>query len=545
MTPSKYQSAIYDFMEYGEGDFVVNAVAGSGKTTTLQEGVNRLPRQVQVKTWLTAFNKHIKEELEHRQSMGRIPRGVTIQTIHSQGYTALLRHFKPRNKGQWVWDGKYRRLNRLAWEMSDLPQHLRRGSEYMDARYASQELIKFCQCTLTEPTLENLAVLSAHFGVTPPPSVYRQYMTDVVSNAITWGANGAPVPDEEHDDRTYHPAETVSYSDMVYLPAINPAICMPQYSLILADEAQDLNAAQLALVMRCRAPGGRIGFVGDRHQAIYGFTGSDCKSIETIIEKTNATELPLSICYRCPRKVVELAKRLVPEIEPAENALPGVVESVSQGSLVSMAVNRYRENPQGSQYLLLCRINAPLVGTAYELVRQRVPVRITGKDIAEHILSHLEDIVEMDGYSDDEFLDWLSRYQTRKNASLAKSKNAEMLMDSLDDRLSCLRVVHDAVKVRLGRVTAGDLRQELGFLFSDSNRSGVVLSSVHKSKGLEADYVGILCPYLMPHPKAGDGWQYVQEANLAYVAITRAKKELYVAGEFGFPSLSQFSISKG
>jgi superfamily I DNA/RNA helicase len=62
---------------------------------------------------------------------------------------------------------------------------------------------------------------------------------------------------------------------------------------------------------------------------------------------------------------------------------------------------------------------------------------------------------------------------------------------------------------------------------------GTLLSSVHRAKGLEAKRVFILRPDLMPHPKAKSAWEKGQEANLEYVAITRAIEELvYVDGSF-------------
>jgi superfamily I DNA/RNA helicase len=53
-----------------------------------------------------------------------------------------------------------------------------------------------------------------------------------------------------------------------------------------------------------------------------------------------------------------------------------------------------------------------------------------------------------------------------------------------------------------------------------------MLSTIHKAKGLENDRIFFLCPELIPSKYATQPWQYEQEANLKYVAITRAKQEL-------------------
>jgi superfamily I DNA/RNA helicase len=69
-----------------------------------------------------------------------------------------------------------------------------------------------------------------------------------------------------------------------------------------------------------------------------------------------------------------------------------------------------------------------------------------------------------------------------------------------------------------------DLKNKVKMIFSDK-LDGIVLSTVHKSKGLEADRVFIARPDKMPLPTK-KAWQYQQEMNLKYVAITRAKYEL-------------------
>jgi len=70
-----------------------------------------------------------------------------------------------------------------------------------------------------------------------------------------------------------------------------------------------------------------------------------------------------------------------------------------------------------------------------------------------------------------------------------------------------------------------ELVHKIEGLFSDEIE-GVVCSSVHRAKGLEADRVFIIRRDLMPHPMAQSPWELVQEKNLEYVAITRSKNEL-------------------
>jgi superfamily I DNA/RNA helicase len=68
-------------------------------------------------------------------------------------------------------------------------------------------------------------------------------------------------------------------------------------------------------------------------------------------------------------------------------------------------------------------------------------------------------------------------------------------------------------------------------MFSDNDDYNlpnvVTLSSIHKSKGLEFSRTFILgMAQFQPSKYATQDWMKVQEDNLAYVAITRAKDAL-------------------
>ena len=63
-------------------------------------------------------------------------------------------------------------------------------------------------------------------------------------------------------------------------------------------------------------------------------------------------------------------------------------------------------------------------------------------------------------------------------------------------------------------------------LFADADPSSrIVCSSIHRAKGLERERVFVWEPGIMP---MGEG---IQERNLAYVAITRAKRELWLVDD--------------
>ena len=61
---SKYQLDIFDYIEHGQGHLVVEAAAGSGKTSTLVKSLELIPETKKI--LLTAFNTDIVKELEKK-----------------------------------------------------------------------------------------------------------------------------------------------------------------------------------------------------------------------------------------------------------------------------------------------------------------------------------------------------------------------------------------------------------------------------------------------------------------------------------------------
>lgn len=88
-TPSKNQQDFYDFIINSDKNAVIDAVAGSGKTTTLVESTKLIPKD---KTLLfTAFNKSIAKELKERVN----GENITVSTVHGLGYNILSSYFNP------------------------------------------------------------------------------------------------------------------------------------------------------------------------------------------------------------------------------------------------------------------------------------------------------------------------------------------------------------------------------------------------------------------------------------------------------------------
>ena len=109
------------------------------------------------------------------------------------------------------------------------------------------------------------------------------------------------------------------------------------------------------------------------------------------------------------------------------------------------------------------------------------------------------------------------QYNYQRLVKLNKVNQAQ----SLEDKFECIRIF--ATKAS----TVGGIIAEIKRVFDGNEKGEIMLSTVHKAKGLEADNVYILATERMPHPKATD---MREEMNICYVTITRAKKNLYYCG---------------
>jgi superfamily I DNA/RNA helicase len=113
----------------------------------------------------------------------------------------------------------------------------------------------------------------------------------------------------------------------------------------------------------------------------------------------------------------------------------------------------------------------------------------------------------------------LGEYKDREVSKLVRA-GKEKKADALIDKVETVHALADGIESVRG------LEHRIESIFSD-DKAGVVCSSVHRAKGLESERVTVYKPSLMPWPKTAPGtWQYEQEINLKYVALTRAKVEL-------------------
>jgi superfamily I DNA/RNA helicase len=261
--------------------------------------------------------------------------------------------------------------------------------------------------------------------------------------------------------------------------------------------------------------GGRVIAVGDPHQAIYGFTGADSDALELIKQDFNAIELPLTVSYRCPQNVVKFAQQWVSHIQAAPTAPEGTVAAVTMEDFL-------KRNDLKAGSAVLSRTNAPNVELAFRLIRQRVPCRIEGRDIAKSIVKMM---TRWKIKTTDQLQKKMSLHLEKETTKLLAAKK-EVQLARLQDTIETINVVIDECR-KAKEYTIDEAVTRINNLFGEDVKNVLVLSSIHKSKGREWETVFWLdrqgtCPSKWARQK----WQQEQEKNLQYVAATRAKSNL-------------------
>jgi DNA helicase-2/ATP-dependent DNA helicase PcrA len=504
--PSRFQDRIIEFVREERGNGVILATAGAGKTSTLVQVAACLPRGS--RSCFLAFGRDAASELARR-----LPPGTTAMTVHSLG-RATLRHALTRRGVELrrVDRGKYRRLV-LASALQPGQDAATAGSgRTVDAdgvEYADR-LCRLARLCLTEAgDRSELRRLALRFGLVPPAdSAAEARAHDLVPEVLRKGLGEA------------RQLGLTDFTDMLWLP-VELGLEPPRFDFVCVDEAQDYSALALAFTLRLVDPaaGGRLLFVGDPRQSVYGFAGAASDALERIVAAARARVLPLSISYRCPLRHVELARLMAPEIEAKPDAPAGRVFWITDAVLDRWA----REGD-----LILCRANAPLVATCLRLARAGRRAFVLGRDLARQ-LGHLAGRALPPGVADADrrLAEFAAAEASRLGMALAGRPGAESAVSERLDLMECLRFL---AKDGHGRDDAGGLAARIERAFA-SRDDAIVLSTIHRAKGKEADRVFILYPELMPAPYARTAEALRGEASVQFVALTRARRDLIFVSE--------------
>lgn len=249
------------------------------------------------------------------------------------------------------------------------------------------------------------------------------------------------------------------------------------------------------------------------HNSIYGFAGADSDSFNKFAQIPGIKQLPLSVCYRCSKRVVEEAQKIVPHIEWSPYASEGKVglasfEDIKDGDWV------------------LCRNTKPLVVLCIYLIKNKQKAYVKGDEMGKSMIHMLKTLNESKfTLAIDKLKHKLEQMKDKLYELGVINPEFNEQVISMKEKISIIRFLG------VGNNSVTKVLELLQNIFKN-DKQGIQLSTIHRVKGLENDKVFILCPELMPSKYAIQPWQQVQEQNLRYVAITRAKDQLYYITDY-------------
>ena len=499
--PSIYQQAIADFvLQVGKKiNLIIQAVAGSGKTTTIVWLVSLLSS---TKTILfLAFNKAIAVELTTRLATYR---NAQAKTFNSLGHGVWTRYIGKRfimlkpNKSQ-----------RILWDMFP-------SEKGEDGKFKQHPTV-----TKYGNFVTRLVGLAKNEGIgCLVPNELEQWQALIAKHDLTLDhkdatqEKGIELAQAVFAESIAQGRNVIDFDDQLFLPIFHGAK-FPRFDFVLVDEFQDTNKVQQAILVQLLEHGGQMVAVGDTHQAIYGFRGADAEAMQRARDTFNCHELPLSVSYRISKAVCAYAQKFVAHITTPDNAPQGKVKTLAS----------YTRDMFKSTDAIICRNVAPLVAFAYACIAQGISVKILGRKIGEDLAKLITKLAEGKTSSIDTLLDLISEYRNREVTRLT-SKGDALKAEGINDTCDCIVFLIDNL-TESNRTLAG-LIASIDNLFTDHNAGRLTLCTAHKSKGLEFPRVFILDKdTLMPSKYATQDWQIEQEKNLIYVAATRAMLELY------------------
>ncbi|MGW6454743.1 UvrD-helicase domain-containing protein [Streptomyces sp. NPDC055078] len=475
--PTPQQQRIIDACLAGQ-DVAVQALAGTGKTSTLQMVTRRMPDK---RIAYVAFNRSIADEAKRK-----FPRNVTADTSHSFARAALRNTTlkdKIRKAGR---NGGARRPKDVAAALG-LSQPVR----YRGGRIDPEEAARIVTSAVRRYRESADAELGPpHLGDKWSKSPAAPALLDIARRAWTDIA-------DPHSNKLFF-----SHDDYLKLWALtNPRL---SYDVILFDEAQDINPV-LEKVIQDQTTQTIV--VGDSNQAIYEFRGA----IDALKDWPADVVLPLTQSWR-----------FGPEVAAVGNAYLSLL-----GSDLALEGNPALDTTLGTVTdpdAVLTKTNIAAIGAVFTGFEEgkRVALVGGGRDI-EEVAKAARDLQRGQRTKHPELAAFTSWNEVREYAEEEDDQALQTLVRLVD------RYTPEGLLNMIRDLVPEDSRDE-------ETRPELVVSTAHKAKGREWDHVRIGPDFTQPEENTETGELTLPspaELRLAYVTVTRAKQRLEI-GSLGW-----------
>lgn len=463
MQPTEEQTSILALGSAERSNLMINAYAGTGKTSTLE----MLEKVVKEKPILyLVFNARNAKEAEKRMQST-----TTVRTFNSLGHriwgktqgknlvldkkksTTILRgiidEVPKKDEKDMIWD--------VFWDVIDAVGRAKALGYVPEGKFPHAKRL--------------IGQADFHLSLEQRPDDFISDLVDaVLTRSIKMAYEGI-----------------IDYNDQIYMPAMFGGV-FPQFPLVLVDEYQDLNPTNHVLIEKL-TKGRRLIGVGDRHQNIYQFRGAKAAGMDDAQAKFSMKPMDLSISFRCPTEIVKHVQWHVPKFQ-----------AFKEGGHVEV-LDRLDPADISPSATFICRNNAPLFSCALKLLSHGHGISVAGSDIGPKLVGIMKKLGPED-CSRQALLDLIAEWEFAK---------LEKESTTAHDLAECMRVFAR---------TGANKAQAIAYAEHLFKQEGSIqLLTGHKAKGLEWDTVYHLDPSLCGDSQA--------DRNLRYVISTRSKDRLF------------------
>ena len=543
--PSTYQQDILDFfLNNPQSNMLVNALAGSGKSTT----ACMLSEHSKTSDLYIAFNASVVEEFKKKIKNPK----TKVMTMHSLAYSIMLYNVEQESKdsGEKPKGFGSQRSKRTVSLDNFKPHKIL--DEEITKRYG--RYIEFTKRVFLKDNYVNLYNLC------------RLTLTDMSSNKdvsrliddhvlfLYYGDEGYSAPDISEitstlkilDTKSRQQFETqgvIDFTDMLWITFNKLKYDnweVPYWALytnIYCDEVQDFSNIQLNFLKFIKRTKGRYVFIGDFHQAIYNFAGANAQAFNQIPKMFAPVEtFDLPICYRCAKSHLSRVNREygIP-ILPCDDAPLGFVKTIDKNKISDYAK---------AGDMVISRKNEWIAEVVLDLARNGTPIFIEDKEMVGAIKRQILSSKCTSVGTLEKFLQKvISNYNKKLFEIVSKNvreggheeEHLEAVAETnskIDNTSFLLEILEGYLENHASSDSVSKFSNFIDKLLNTTPSPNCVrLCSIHKAKGLEATNVFVLNEAKINYDFRNSKEQNIQEKNLSYIATTRAKEGLYLVKE--------------
>lgn len=484
MTLTDEQKAIIN----STGNIKINAVAGSGKTTTIIEYARTRPAGSRI--LYLAFNKSVKLDAARKFAAKGLG-NVRVETAHSLAFAHI------------VFQSNYK-VRAQAYKISEIVTllHLQgngeKHTEFVIANHISRFIAYFCNSD--KQKVQDLDYLETITDDKVKAFVTLHYPYIVKQTRLLLAQMDKGAIEITHD---------------FYLKKFQIAQPTLGYDYILFDEGQDASAAMLDVFLKQKAT--KV-IVGDTHQQIYGW-----RFAVNSLEKAHFKTFHLSTSFRFGQSIAHLAM----EVLKLKDHI---------GTYKAIAIRGKGNNTATKTRAILARTNLGLLLKAIEYVTEHKSVK--------HI--YFEGNINSYTYADEgtSLYDVLNLRNGKHHLIRDMHLKTMEGLGELEEYIEKTEDVQLSMMVEIVKEYGNEIPEIIQAIKNkhvsneEKEKATVIFSTVHRCKGMEYDVVELVDDFISEKKLVklaeGKGDQEVsftklnEEINLLYVAVTRAKNKIEI-----------------